>query len=84
MEGPHDDASHREVSQLRVAPDTERRSFMKVLLAGAGSLCLPMSFAEAQAKQKVLRVVMTLSALRQAAGRAGRQLHGDHRPYPVR
>src|SRR6185437_5482444 len=49
-------------------PDTERRSFMKVLLAGAGSLCLPMSFAEAQAKQKVLRVGMTLSDIPYTAG----------------
>jgi peptide/nickel transport system substrate-binding protein len=61
---------HTEKSHSFAWPDIERRSFMKALLAGAGSLCLPMSFAEAQAKQKVLRVAMTLSDIPYTAGQA--------------
>jgi len=53
-----------------VWPETQRRSFMKALLLGAGSLCIPWRDAQAQAGQKVLRIAMTLSDIPYICGQA--------------
>lgn len=50
--------------------ETERRSFMKALLLGAGTFWLPLRNAQAQAGQKVLRIAMTLSDIPYTAGQA--------------
>ena len=48
----------------------ERRTFMKALLLGAGSFCIPLRNAHAQAGQKVLRIAMTLSDIPYICGQA--------------
>ena len=53
-----------------VWPETQRRTFMKALLLGAGSLCIPWHEVQAQAGQKVLRIAMTLSDIPYICGQA--------------
>ena len=53
-----------------VWPETQRRTFMKALLIGAGSFCIPLRNAHAQAGQKVLRIAMTLSDIPYICGQA--------------
>jgi hypothetical protein len=58
----------------------ERRSFLKLILAGAGSLAWPYGLGHAQTKETVLRVAMTLSDIPLTTGQAdggggGRPLH---------
>ena len=48
----------------------DRRSFMKLVLLGAGAYLLPLPKAEAQAGQKVLRMATTLSDIPYLGGQA--------------
>ena len=54
----------------------DRRTLIKSLLLGAGALALPGTLAQAQAREKVLRVAMTLSDIPQTTGQATQGAEG--------
>lgn len=58
------------VSGTVAADSWQRRSFLKLILAGAGSLAWPYGLGHAQTKETVLRVAMTLSDIPLTTGQS--------------
>jgi peptide/nickel transport system substrate-binding protein len=64
------DSRTADVTGTSAADALQRRSFLKLMLAGAGSLAWPFGLGHAQTKESVLRIGMTLSDIPVTTGQA--------------